>query len=228
MISVRDLSFGYGKQPVVRQISLDFDRGWVHGIVGLNGAGKTTFFNLMAGCLKPDSGSIMLEGRPVRSSDISFLETQNYCYSNITGGEYLRIFPATNPAFRLEQLNELFRLPLKELVSAYSTGMRKKLALLAQLQQDKPVYILDEPFNGLDLESNRVLELIIVQLRAKGKTIFISSHILSPLLQCCTLIHVMEQGRIRNTYSRGSFEGIEADLFRDFNEKAGATIRDSV
>lgn len=228
MISVKDIEFGYGGEPVIRGISLDFEQGWVHGIVGLNGAGKTTFFNLLAGYLKPDKGNITCEGNVLNAAQISYLETQNYCYSNITGGEYLRIFPQTNKDFRLEQLNELFRLPLKELVSSYSTGMKKKLALLGQLQQDKPIYILDEPFNGLDLESNRVLELIVAQLKAKGKTVFISSHILSPLLECCDLIHVLETGTIRKSYGRNDFAQIVTDLFGDFNQKAEATIRNSI
>jgi ABC-2 type transport system ATP-binding protein len=228
MIKVKDLVFNYGRQPVIRNISLDFEPGWVHGVVGLNGAGKTTFFNLLAGYLKPLSGTVSYGERRPGIADISFLETQNYCYSNITGGEYLRIFPQTNKDFKQDRLNELFHLPLKELVSAYSTGMRKKLALMAQLQQEKPVFILDEPFNGLDLESNKVLELIITQLKAKGKTIFISSHILSPLLECCDLIHVLEAGTIHKTYSRAAFAHIEADLFGDFNARAEALVRNSL
>ncbi len=228
MISIKDLSFSYGAQPVIKNISVDFEPQWVHGIVGLNGAGKTTFFNLLAGYLKPRSGTITNAGRHLTTADVSFLETQNYCYSNITGNEYLRIFPRTNKDFKVDQLNALFHLPLKELVSAYSTGMKKKLALMAQLQQDKSIFILDEPFNGLDLESNKVLELIIGQLKAKGKTVFISSHILSPLLHCCDLLHVLGEGLMYKTYPKDEFANIETDLFRDFNERAEATVRNSL
>ena len=81
---------------------------------------------------------------------------------------HLEIFPATNLQFDLEKLNRLLQIPLHQLIENYSTGMKKKLALLAVLKQDKPIYIFDEPFNGLDLESNNVLELILDNLKEKA------------------------------------------------------------
>src|SRR6218665_3949262 len=185
MIKISNLLFQYDKRPVIHIGEASFETSRVHGIVGLNGAGKTTFFNLLAHYLKADEGQIIYNNKPLSRQDIAYLETSNFFYSNITGAEYLKIFPVTNKSFQLEKLNELFQLPLQEIAESYSTGMKKKLALLAILQQDKPIYILDEPFNGLDMETNRVLEMMLENLKQKGKTVFISSHILAPLLTGC-------------------------------------------
>lgn len=225
MINIQDLEFGYDNNSVLDCPAISFKAGLVHGVVGLNGAGKTTFFNVLARYLKQRRGSIAFNGRPLHSSTIGFLETVNYFYSNITGYEYLKIFPITNIQFRLEPMNSLFGLPLQDLVSSYSTGMKKKLALLALLQQDKAIYIFDEPFNGLDMESNRMVEMIMASLKEKGKTIFISSHILSPLLEGCDLIHMLQKGNFDKTYNRQQFDGIEKELFEHFNQQAGNTIK---
>jgi ABC-2 type transport system ATP-binding protein len=224
MIRIRNLDFSYDRQPVIHCPVMDFETGLVHGIIGLNGAGKSTFFNLLSRFLKQASGTIQLNEADIKRKDSSYLETHNYFYSGITGYEYLQIFPRTNAAFRLEQLNELFRLPLKELTESYSTGMKKKLALLAVLQQDRPVYILDEPFNGLDLEAGKVVELMIAHLKAKGRTVFVSAHILAPLLQGCDQIHLLLQGIFAATYTREQFAGIEHALFGDFNKKAANLV----
>ncbi len=228
MISIRNLTFGYGDHAVLDCPDMSFEEGLVHGIVGLNGAGKSTFFNLLAKYLKPHTGNIQRNGQPLQIEEIGFLETNNYFYSNITGNEYLRIFPLTNTQFKLELMNTLFQLPLRDLVSSYSTGMKKKLALLALLQQDVPVYILDEPFNGLDMESNKVVEMIIGSLKGKGKTVFISSHMLSPLVHGCDLIHILQKGNFNKTYSRDQFGSIEQELFEYFNQKAAATIKSAL
>jgi ABC-2 type transport system ATP-binding protein len=194
-----------------------------HGIIGLNGAGKTTFFNVLSTFLK--SGTVELDGHSIRRQDVAFLETHNFFYSNLTGKEYLDIFPQTNLHFNLDTINNLLQLPLKELIETYSTGMKKKLALLSIIKQDKPVYILDEPFNGLDMETNQVLEMMIARLRAIGKTVFISSHILSPLLNVCDKIHLLQNGTFLKTYEQAQFKNINEELFLDFREKTGDIIR---
>lgn len=224
MIRIRDLQFGYGQQPVINCPEMDFDVQLVHGIVGLNGAGKSTLFQLLTRYLKPQHGVIQLGENEMLRKDTGYLETYNYFYANLTGYEYLDIFPKSNTAFRLEQLNELFRLPLKEVTESYSTGMKKKLALLAVLQQDRPVYILDEPFNGLDLEAGRVVEMMIAHLKVKGKTVLVSAHTLAPLLQGCDQIHLLRNGSFAASFPREQFARIEQELFDDFNRKAGDLV----
>ncbi|MBK8522503.1 MAG: ATP-binding cassette domain-containing protein [Ferruginibacter sp.] len=228
MINVQGLSVSFNDHAVLKNITLDFEEGLVHGIVGLNGAGKTTFFNVLAKMLKPDWGDIKQNGMALGIKDTVYLETTNFFFSRITGNEYLKIFKQTNTEFNLTALQEYFKLPLNELIENYSTGMKKKLALLAVLKQDKTVFILDEPFNGLDLETNKILEIIILSLKQKQKTVFVSSHIIEPLLTTCDKIHLLENGCFVRTYLKTDFSKIEEDLFGKLKTEATQLISKAV
>ena len=228
MIRVEKINKTFGTNKVLDSISLDFAPSLTHGIIGLNGAGKTTFFNLLGTFLKPDSGEMLFNDKKIARDDIAYLETNNFFYPNLTGKEYLEIFPSTNQQFDLAKINSLLKLPLDKITETYSTGMKKKLALIAIIKQDKPVYIFDEPFNGLDLETNMALEMILKNLKSKKKTIFISSHILSPLINVCDQIHLLQQGKFSKNYAKDQFKNIEGELFDDYNKRAAEIISGSI
>lgn len=213
MIEIKNLSVSFEKKTVLKNININFPLQNIHGIVGLNGAGKTTFFNALSTSLKGEEGEILYQESILKKKDTGYLETVNYFYSRITGNEYLNIFNQTNTSFNLTTLQTILKLPLDELVETYSTGMRKKLALLGMLKQNKSIYLLDEPFNGLDLETNKALEIILMALKEKGKTIFISSHIIDPLLTVCDEIHFLENGNFIKKYTKTEFHKIEEELF---------------
>jgi ABC-2 type transport system ATP-binding protein len=228
MIKINNLKVSYGNNFVLRELNAGFSASEIHGIVGLNGSGKTTLFRSIAKDIISDSGQILFNGNNIMRSDSEFLETENYFYSNITGNEYLKIFSATNRDFSANAFSELFKIPLDEFVETYSNGMKKKLALMAVLKQDKPIYIFDEPFNGLDLETNKVVEIVIKKLKEKGKTIFVSSHILEPLTDICDNIHLLLNGNISASYKKGEFRELKQDLFEDLIKSAGETIQNSL
>ena len=228
MINVQGLSVSFNDHAVLKNITIDFEEGLVQGVVGLNGAGKTTYFNVLAKMLKSDSGDIIQNGTALEIKDTAYLETVNFFFSRITGNEYLKIFKQTNTEFNLTALQEYFKLPLDELIENYSTGMKKKLALLAVLKQDKTVFILDEPFNGLDLETNKILEIIILSLKQKQKTVFVSSHIIDPLLTTCDKIHLLENGCFVKTYLKTDFSKIEEDLFGKLKSEATMVISKAI
>ena len=225
MITLSDLNFRYESNPVLKGLNANFESGCVHGIVGLNGAGKTTFFQVLAGFLAPDSGTIHVDGKPLEKRQVAFLETELYFYPKLSAREFLSVFPLTNQNFDEEKLAALFRLPLDELISNYSTGMRKKLMLLTHIKQDKNLFILDEPFNGLDLEAAKALEVIIGILRERQKTIFVSSHILAPLMHTCDFIHYLNQQKIEQSYSKPEFAQLESDLFGTLTAAWAAELR---
>jgi ABC-2 type transport system ATP-binding protein len=102
--------------------------------------------------------------------------------------------------------------------------MKKKLALLAVIKEDKPIYLLDEPFNNLDIESCKILELIVMQLKEKGKTVFISSHIMDTLLPICDCIHLLEAGEFKKRFDKNEFACIEEELLGRFVESAKGVI----
>lgn len=168
MISIENLTVSYGHDAAVI-CSLDLRlSSAIHGIVGLNGSGKTTLLNTIYGLIKPDSGSVGWDdGQRINRKDIAYLMTENFFYSNITGREYLGLFP--NKKFDTDRWNEFFLLPLDNVVDGYSTGMKKKLALLGIFKQEKPVMVLDEPFNGLDMECCRMIRSVLLRMRDQGK-----------------------------------------------------------
>lgn len=212
MITIDNLNISYNtNKKVINNLNLSLREGLIHGIVGLNGAGKTTLLNALFGLKKMDSGSIWIDNQKINKKSVAFLFTENYFYSNITGREYLNLLK--NQEFDIEQWNKLFSLPLDSIVNGYSNGMKKKLALLGILKQDKPLMILDEPFNGLDIEACRIIRMILLRLKEKNKTIIITSHIIETLTSLCDYIHYLENGRITYSKDKNGFSDFERKVF---------------
>jgi ABC-2 type transport system ATP-binding protein len=225
MIRIINLNISFDKHQVLDIEKYNFNTGKVHGIIGLNGAGKTTFFNAVCKFLKRDAQAVLINNKPFERHDAAYLETTNYFYETITAAEYLSLFPSDNLLFNKNNLIELLQLKSGGLIDTFSTGMRKKLALLAIICQEKPVYILDEPFNGLDLESNKILEMLIQKLAESGKTIFLSSHILSPLTTSCAEIHLLRNGNFEKHFQPEQFNEIENELFSNLTEKVNSILK---
>ena len=211
MIEVRNLSKQFGSKQVLHDINLSFEAGKVYGIVGENGAGKTTLFRCMAG-LENFNGDINSDPEPLQHH-LGLLLTEPYFFSKITGGEYIRLLcharKITLPD--LESRN-VFDLPLNEYASVYSTGMKKKLALTAILLQNNSYFILDEPYNGVDIQSNMIITEIIHKLKAMNKTVIISSHIFQTLNETCDEIHLLHHGHLVKSVQRDEFRALEEEM----------------
>jgi ABC-2 type transport system ATP-binding protein len=203
MIDIQKLRVEYDNKIVLNDLTVQFKKGLVHGLVGLNGAGKTTFLNTLFGFKKPTSGTAYLDNRPLKRMDIGYLEAENFFYSNITGSEFLDLF--TDDMTDIPAWNKLLFLPLDELVEYYSTGMKKKLALLAILKLNRDILILDEPFNGLDLETTELVKKIIHKLREQGKTVLLTSHVFELLMGVCDEIYLLESGQITHQVQQAEF-----------------------
>lgn len=216
MLEITDLSFSFGQQAILRDISIQLDHGKVYGILGRNGAGKTTLFRNITGWYKPKGGKILLNGTPFDKKDIAFLETTNYFYPYMKGQEYLDLI---NEKAKKQgaSLAEVLQVPLEELVDTYSTGMKKKLAFIGALILNRPLLLLDEPFNGVDLESNEVLKRLIL-LNRTGKITLMSSHILSTLFDSCDAIFYLRDGRIHH-YEKAAFNKLGKEIQIDIEQK---------
>lgn len=226
MISIEKLIVSYDKElNVIDMLDLQIPDNSINGIVGLNGTGKTTLLNAIYGLIKPKSGKILLNDKKISKKEIAFLPTENFFYSGITGREYLELF--RNKNFDITDWNQLFQLPLNEIIDIYSTGMKKKLAFMGILKEDKPVMILDEPFNGLDLETVRILRLILLRLKEKGKTILITSHIIETLTNVCDYIHYLQDGKIDYSTGQENFPYFEQQLF-EFIENKNSSLVDEL
>lgn len=218
MITIENLIVSYNKgKNIIDSLSISILDNTINGVVGLNGAGKTTFLNSVYGLKNIDSGDIKFNNRNINKKEVSFLETENYFYSNITGREYLSLFK--NQDYNSDKWNQLFLLPLDTIVDDYSTGMKKKLALMGILKQDKPIMILDEPFNGLDIETCRIIRQILLKLRDRGKTIIITSHIIETLTNLCDYIHYLEKGKIKYSKDKSDFKEFEREIFASIEIK---------
>jgi ABC-2 type transport system ATP-binding protein len=216
MLTIENLTVAYKKEEaVLKNLSLSMKTGKIHGLVGLNGSGKTTLLNTIYGFIVPTTGQITYNGQPLKRKDLAYLEAENYFYPYMTGHEYLSLFPEGNTPFNTDRWQHLFALPLKEITENYSTGMRKKLALLATIKQDKPILILDEPYNGLDLEGSFHLTTLLEHLQNQEKTILITSHIYESLTTTCTYIHYLSNATIKQTYSKETFQTLKQHLQND-------------
>ena len=211
MINIRDLSKSFGINQVLRNITMCFAKGNVYGIVGENGAGKTTLFRCIAG-LETYDGQIDSELSPLKNH-LGLLLTEPFFFNKITGKEYIQLLcnARKKDVSRIDDKN-IFDLPLNQYASTYSTGMKKKLALLAILLQENQCFILDEPFNGVDIHSNIIIVDLIHKLKALGKTIIISSHIFSTLSETCDEIYLLKDGSIVKKAYRDDFEKLELEM----------------
>lgn len=220
MIKVIELSKSFGTKQVLKDIHLSFEKGKVYGIVGANGAGKTTLFRCIAG-LESHTGVIESTKQPLKNH-LGFLATNPYFFPKITGGEYLQLFCNARklPMTNFEKKN-IFDLPLHQYAITYSTGMKKKLALTAILMQQNDYFILDEPFNGVDIQSNIIITELIKKLKSLGKTILISSHIFSTLSTTCDEIQVLKEGQFIKKVLPPAFKQLEQEM-TDF------TVGDSI
>lgn len=206
MLSFNSISFQFGNTPIFQDLSLEFELGKVYGIIGANGIGKTTLFRSIAGLYNLSNGKIVLNDKSILPTNVSFLPTGPFFYPYMKGLEYLNIIHSDDEQL-VECINlaKVLNIPIDHLVDTYSTGMKKKLAFIASYSQNKEVSIYDEPFNGVDLESNEIL-LQLLQKNKSQNISFISSHILSMLYELCDEIIHIEQGFEVSIYAPNQYE----------------------
>lgn len=211
MIQIQQLNKSFGSNKVLKNIDLTFEKGTITGIVGENGAGKTTLFRCIAG-MEDYEGNILSDVNPLKNK-LGLLFTDPFFFPKITGEEYLRLMcNARDVKIDDFKSRNIFDLPLNQYAMSYSTGMKKKLAILAILLQENDCFIFDEPFNGVDIQSNIVITEIILKLKEMNKTVLISSHIFSTLNDTCDKIHLLQEGEIKRTVDKNEFSQLEADM----------------
>ncbi|MCB2376750.1 ABC transporter ATP-binding protein [Hymenobacter sp. BT635] len=214
MLSIRGLGKAYGDHQVLQQVDMDLRPGSIHGLVGANGAGKTTLLHCLYGLLTDYTGQIReTTGRPIREHT-GVLPYEPYFYPRLTGREYLEFCLQARGRLLVDfsAWNSLLELPLDHYAEEYSAGMKKKLALLALLVQDFRYLVLDEPFNGLDMGANLLLKEILLRLRAQGRGILLTSHILGTLTETCDEITLLAGGTVQRHYHAAEFGALTTDL----------------
>ena len=207
VLRTRNLSKQYGKRLAVNDLNLEVRRGEIFGFLGPNGAGKTTTIRMMLGLIAPTAGSVDILGRDVITHRAQILprvgalvETPAL-YLYLSGRNNLRVVGSALGGVskaRIDAILELVGLQnrQKDRVRTYSLGMKQRLGVAMALLQDPDVLILDEPANGLDPAGIVEMRDLMHQLSAAGKTVFISSHLLTEVQQICTRVAIINLGKL--------------------------------
>ena len=208
-IAVHDLRKLYGDKAAVDGVDLVVPRGCFYGFLGPNGAGKSTTIRMLTGLIPPTSGSIELLGMalPERELEIKqrvgLVPDESLLFERLTGAEFLefvgRMYGLARPVAiaRAQSLLDLFELREKrKLIAEYSKGMRKRLAMAASLIHHPDLFLMDEPFEGVDAVGARLMKDILLDQVRRGATIFLTSHVLEVVERLCDRVAIISKGRI--------------------------------
>jgi ABC-2 type transport system ATP-binding protein len=201
------LSKAYGKRLAVDRLDLQVDRGELFGFLGPNGAGKTTTIRMALGLIAPTNGTVEILGAEVRHNRskvlprVGALVESPALYGYLSGRNNLRVFGdllGGVPEKRIDEVLEIISLTGrdKDKVKTYSMGMKQRLGLGVALLNNPDLLILDEPANGLDPAGIVEMRDLLRSLAAEGKTVFISSHVLSEVQQICTRVAIINHGKL--------------------------------
>jgi ABC-2 type transport system ATP-binding protein len=198
----------FGATTALDGLDLAVHEGEVHGFLGPNGAGKSTTIRVLLGLLRPDGGTVTLLGRdPWRDAtelhrQLAYVPGDVVLWPNLTGGEVIDLLGRLRGGLdggRRDKLLEAFELDPTKRGRSYSKGNRQKVALVAALASDVPLLVLDEPTSGLDPLMERVFLEHLQQVRAEGRTVLLSSHILSEVEAAADRVSIVRAGRIVDT-----------------------------
>ena len=208
MIRIEQLSKKFRGRPALHRVSFEVQRGEIFGLLGHNGAGKSTTFGILLGQVFPDEGEAFIDGISVQQHRAKALrsvgaifETPGF-YDYLSGWENLQIFAAYSGRVPRSELEDAVRTVglqerIQDPVRAYSHGMRQRLALAQALVPSPRAVLLDEPTEGLDPEGIHEMRELIRQLnRDRGLTVMLSSHLLSEVQQLCDRVAILHQGRL--------------------------------
>lgn len=209
-IVTRELRKVYGTKAAVDGLNLAVPRGCFFGFLGPNGAGKTTTIRMLMGLAPPTSGSIEMLGLPVpdRSGDIKgrigLVPDESLLFDHLTGFEFVefvgRMYKLDRAvaAVRARELLALFELDGSpgKLIAEYSKGMRKRVAMAAALIHRPQLFLMDEPFEGVDAVGARLMKEILLDQVRQGATIFLTSHVLEVVERLCSRVAIIAEGRI--------------------------------
>jgi ABC-type multidrug transport system ATPase subunit len=207
VLRMHDLSKQYGQRLAVDNLNLEVHRGEIFGFLGPNGAGKTTTIRMALGLIAPTSGNVEILGQDVITQRarvlprVGALVETPALYLYMSGRDNLRAVGSVLggvPKARIDAVLELVGLSIrqKDRVRTYSLGMKQRLGVAMALLQDPDVLILDEPANGLDPAGIVEMRDLMHRLSAEGKTVFISSHLLTEVQQICTRVAIINLGKL--------------------------------
>lgn len=229
IIEIQNLTKKYGSLTAVNNLNIKIPRGQLFGFLGPNGAGKTTTIKILAGLLKPTSGSVKIGGLDVSKFSLQvkkitgYIPDRPFLYEKLTGQEFLEFISRlyeidlSKAQKKIAEYLTLFRLFdwRNQLIENYSHGMKQKLTMCAAFLHSPELIIVDEPMVGLDPEGALLVKKIFQGLVDEGVTIFMSTHTLTIAQQLCERIVIIQKGTI---IADGSFEKLQDSAHISSNE----------
>jgi len=221
MLVSKDLTKKFGAKTAVDNVSLSLEKGHIYGMLGPNGSGKTTWMKMAAGLIMPTSGVVTYNGKPVdinSRNDVAYASTEPYFYSWMTirdAGKYYADFFADFSMDEYKRLLDRMGLDDKPKITSLSTGMTAKMKIAVNLARDAKVYMLDEPFNGIDVLARDEIRECVIKAVTPEKLMLISSHLVEELEAIADRAVFMRDGHL-----------IEVRDIRDMQEKEGTNLID--
>ena len=219
-ILARGLKKFYGTKAAVDGVDLEVPRGSFFGFLGPNGAGKSTTIRMLTGLIPPNEGSIEILGYKLPEQEleikgrIGLVPDESLLFDRLTGAEYLEFvgrmygLERKTAIERARDLLELLELEVdRKIIAEYSKGMRKRVAMAASLIHHPELFLMDEPFEGVDAVGARLMKDILQDLVRRGATIFLTSHVLEVVERLCDHIAIINDGRI---VTSGTLEELRA------------------
>lgn len=205
ILKISNLTKKFGKFTALDGIDLEVNKGEIYGFIGPNGAGKTTTIRVLLGILRASRGKAEIFGMDAWKDaveihrHIAYVPGEVNLWPNLTGGEVIDLFMrlrGSNNKKRREELIDKFDLDPSKKCRTYSKGNRQKVALIAAFASDADLFILDEPTSGLDPLMENIFQECILEAKQEGKSILLSSHILSEVEKLCDKVSIIRQGKI--------------------------------
>lgn len=207
MIKINDVTKRYEKKTAVSNVSLQIDKGQIHGLIGENSAGKTTLIKCIVGIYTPDEGSITLDGNDVYDNvdakkRIAYVGDYAQFVPFYTVSAVLKMYARFYDTFSIDKFNkynEIYKIPLKSVANNLSKGQKMRLNIMLEMSKQAEYIIMDEPASGLDpIAKTQFFDMLIREVEENSTGIFISSHNLQSLEKICDVVTVMHQGEIES------------------------------
>ena len=222
MLKIDHFTKTYGEKKAVDDLTLHIRQGEIYGFIGHNGAGKTTTLKSVAGIMQFDSGEILIDGVSIQKDPIGCKKKMAYIpdnpdlYEFMTGMQYLNFvgdifaIPTDRRKQRIQELADTFELTgdLNQPISAYSHGMKQKLAIISAWIHEPKLILMDEPFVGLDPKASHILKGMMREVCNRGGAIFFSTHVLEVAEKLCDKIAIIKGGKLIRS---GTMEDVKGD-----------------
>jgi ABC-2 type transport system ATP-binding protein len=230
LVQVNGVTKRFGAKTALTDVTFAVPSGQICGLLGPNGAGKTTLFRLLMGILKPTHGCLLVDGRDAFEERvevkrlIGFLPDEPVFYSYLSGREILELSAAMHGLDPLNVVSRMYRLvaqlgladDLHNYAEDYSRGMKKKLGLLLALLHEPKLLVLDEPTNGLDVESTHLFYQLISEIAGRGTTVLFSTHLIDQVTRLCSHAVIINRGSL---VAKGSIQEL-------LSQSGGGTLED--